>query len=37
MERGQGAIGWLRWVRRSRLMFRSWKTRFIRDPVSERE
>ena len=34
MEHGQGTIGRLcRWVRRSRLMFRTWKTRVtIRDP-----
>ena len=37
MKHGQGTIGWLGWVRRSRLMLRTWKAHFnVHDPVRER-
>ena len=37
MERRQSAAGWLRRIRRGRLMFLTWKTRFVRDRVGERK
>lgn len=33
VEHGQGTIGWMGWVRRSRLMFRTWEAQFtVCDP-----